>query len=1020
MAPLLRLKTFGGLGIHREGTPPEGAGAQRRRLALLALLAAAGERGMSREKLLGFLWAESDLERARKNLAQAVYALRRDLGSEDLVLGTTDLRLNPDCMTSDLADFQRAIAEDRPEDAVALYQGPFLDGIYLDEAPEFEQWAEHERAHLAHQYASALEQVALQAEERGDAREAVGYWRRLANADPLNAKVALGLMRSLVRAGDRGAALQHFRVYEMLLRQELDLSPDAAVRAFAEELRRNQETERPAPDRTAARQASQPLPPTPPGNIPVTTSPGTPAYARPAPTAEPPLRRMISGMTDEYARPRPLPERAPPDVGPVSRAGAPPAGRRPLLARRSTRYGIAIGFGLGLVALAVVLLLSRGGRSYGAGARAAPVIAVGRIEDYTKSREGLTRPLADMLATDLARSRDIQVISTARMYEVLAQGGPLADSAAALMRAARAAGASQLLDGALYDRPGGRYRLDLRRTNLVTGNLIESYSAEGEDLFALVTDARKGITRSTDSAAASTLAEVTTQSVVAYRLYEEGLRAMYSGDAATARRLLGQALEEDSTFAMAAYRLAEAGGSFNDQGLIKGLERAVQLAKRASDRERLTILAGWANAVDDPSRIAIAETLTVRYPNEPEGYLWLARGRIWGGDFAGAIPPLRRVIVMDSLALRVDPGAAGAPIRCHACEAFMALIGDYQMMDSLPASERTAREWTRAQPKNPDAWGQVSWVLMLEGRPTEALTADQQVVALAPQYTREMFRAQLALRMGDFPAFEAYYAPLQNGPAAAEGYKWMSIGKRNQGRPHEALAPAQALRRTERVARRDAAPYNALFEAQVWFDLGEFRHAAALFDSISRAPRDSTPSQLARNLVWTQTLRATALAAAGDTTLLRAIADSVERWGRMSAYGRDQRLHHHIRGLLLTARGQPEEGVSEFRQAVFSPVTGYTRTNVELAKLLLRLGRPREAAYWAEAGLRGNLDANNTYVTQTELAELAAAAWDAAGVKDSASVRYRQVVNNWRDAEPAFNPRLERARLRLAMLSAPR
>jgi len=139
MSSVLRLKTLGGLTISREGVPVEGAGAQRRRLALLALLAAAGERALSREKILALLWPESDPERARKNLAQAVYALRRDLGDEGLILGTNDLRLNPDLVSSDLAEFQRAIEEGRYDEAVRLYGGPFLEGVAFDEAPEFER-----------------------------------------------------------------------------------------------------------------------------------------------------------------------------------------------------------------------------------------------------------------------------------------------------------------------------------------------------------------------------------------------------------------------------------------------------------------------------------------------------------------------------------------------------------------------------------------------------------------------------------------------------------------------------------------------------------------------------------------------------------------------------------------------------------------------------------------------------------------------------------------------------------------
>jgi hypothetical protein len=58
-----------------------------------------------------------------------------------------------------------------------------------------------------------------------------------------------------------------------------------------------------------------------------------------------------------------------------------------------------------------------------------------------------------------------------------------------------------------------------------------------------------------------------------------------------------------------------------------------------------------------------------------------------------------------------------------------------------------------------------------------------------------------------------------------------------------------------------------------------------------------------------------------------------------------------------------------------------------------------------------------TGVSSAVLAESAATAWDAAGARDSAVTRYRQVVKQWRDADPAFSARVERARLRLATRS---
>lgn len=143
---MLRLKVFGGLSIERGQGPAEGAGAQRRRLALLALLDGAGDRGLTRDKILGFLWPESEPEKARRILTQALYALRRDLGEEDLFLGSNEVRLNPDLMTSDRLDFQKAIEAVQLERAVSCYSGPFLDGFYVPEAPEFERWVEIERA----------------------------------------------------------------------------------------------------------------------------------------------------------------------------------------------------------------------------------------------------------------------------------------------------------------------------------------------------------------------------------------------------------------------------------------------------------------------------------------------------------------------------------------------------------------------------------------------------------------------------------------------------------------------------------------------------------------------------------------------------------------------------------------------------------------------------------------------------------------------------------------------------------
>ena len=59
---MLRLNTFGGLVLQQDGQLHTGPASQRRRLALLAVVAAAGARGVSRDKLLTLLWPESEAE----------------------------------------------------------------------------------------------------------------------------------------------------------------------------------------------------------------------------------------------------------------------------------------------------------------------------------------------------------------------------------------------------------------------------------------------------------------------------------------------------------------------------------------------------------------------------------------------------------------------------------------------------------------------------------------------------------------------------------------------------------------------------------------------------------------------------------------------------------------------------------------------------------------------------------------------------------------------------------------------
>lgn len=236
---MLYIRTFGGCHVERDGVRLDELSGQRRALALLALLATAGPSGISRESVTALLWPDSDDARARSSLKQLVRSIRKDLCLPDLLLGGAELRLNPVRAATDVGEFRDAIERRDYDAAVAVYGGSFLSGFRLRRAEEFERWTDEVRASLAREFARALEMVAEEAGRRGDTRRSVDAWQRLARAEPLDARAAVGLMRALDAAGEQSAALRHGRAFQSLIRAELGTDADPSVAELVARLLRH-------------------------------------------------------------------------------------------------------------------------------------------------------------------------------------------------------------------------------------------------------------------------------------------------------------------------------------------------------------------------------------------------------------------------------------------------------------------------------------------------------------------------------------------------------------------------------------------------------------------------------------------------------------------------------------------------------------------------------------------------------------------------------------------------------------
>ncbi len=234
--PSFRLWTFGGLRVEEIGSAVPVSITQRKRLAFLTLLASSGERGIARERLLLLLWPESNAERARGALQQLLYVTRRAFG-EGSVVGTSELRLDPDVISSDVGDFQAAVASCDFAGIVRLYHGPFLDAFYLTGAPELERWVEEKRQELARSYQIALSRLATQAIEGRDFAAAIRYAELLTASDPLSGRATILLMEALAANGDVSVAVDRAKEHAAIVQRELGVDVDPGVSALVERLR---------------------------------------------------------------------------------------------------------------------------------------------------------------------------------------------------------------------------------------------------------------------------------------------------------------------------------------------------------------------------------------------------------------------------------------------------------------------------------------------------------------------------------------------------------------------------------------------------------------------------------------------------------------------------------------------------------------------------------------------------------------------------------------------------------------
>jgi len=246
--PSLRVRFFGHFEMLCDGEPMP-LGRNGKALTILKYLLANRSRPVSQDHLMGWLWPDSNLKKARWSLNSAVHGLRKLLadcpslppGVSYVLLEEGHYRLCPDLQIStDVEEFDAHYEEGRRlegagrmeeaaaeyEEAIRLYRGDYLvEDLYED-------WTMVERERLSSAYIDMLGRLAGYYYETEQHQESIRACYRVLEKDRCHEESYRLLMRCYSHLGLRGRALRQYRLCERILRQEYGTAPSPVTQSL--------------------------------------------------------------------------------------------------------------------------------------------------------------------------------------------------------------------------------------------------------------------------------------------------------------------------------------------------------------------------------------------------------------------------------------------------------------------------------------------------------------------------------------------------------------------------------------------------------------------------------------------------------------------------------------------------------------------------------------------------------------------------------------------------------------------
>jgi len=612
---------------------------------------------------------------------------------------------------------------------------------------------------------------------------------------------------------------------------------------------------------------------------------------------------------------------------------------------------------------------------------------------------------ANLLITDLSESAYLQVVSGQLLYDILRrlgrEGQRKIDRNVA-RQIADSARAELIIQGTILQIEP-HLVLTAQLVQVDNGRVIASQRVTGEtgeDIFAVIDKLTAGIKADLTLPAAAgsepdrRVADVTTHSPEAYYHYLEGIEYLQKYFREEAAQSFNQAVQADSTFAMAYYRLAD----LTDPALIL---KAMDNLDQASRKDSYYIKSRLAEYRGDMAEFTSElRRLLDRYPLEKEAYYQLGKYFAFQCAYDSAI-------VYFQNALELDP--IYRPAVNYLAYAYDG-VGQYE--NAIAA----INAYIALAPDEPNPYDTRGEIYARNGKIDLAIQSFQRALEIKPDFQFSIYNlAHLSCLTQDYSRAESLYQIL----ATAE-----DPGTRMMGRLYHCYPAVQqgkfalGLRQLDEALAADSAEgvadvhigFKHFLKSLIYVEQGEFNRAVEEFERHLAMYRRVYPNSVTRERQYYIQL----LAQSGDMVTAERIAQSLKN--DLDSAGLPLDDYWYARGCLDFARRDLDSAIAKLILTVNSD-NSYAQRFM-LARACLEADRLVQAVAELNTLLLRYTSLQTFFsIWNVKAHYYLGLAYEKSNWPDKAVEQYGIFLDFWKNADPG-NPAVTDARERLARLRA--